>query len=90
VVWGSTLVLRLMQRFPAIIYVGAGVLAWTAVKMITGEALIAEYADQHRAIPALLYVFVIGGVLGLGYWRNRHSVRNRAEGRYVRISDTSK
>jgi YjbE family integral membrane protein len=90
VVWGSTLVLRLMQRFPAIIYVGAGVLAWTAVKMITGEALIAEYVADHRAVLVLLHVLVIGGVLGFGYWRNRRAVRNRPDGRYVRISDTSK
>lgn len=90
VVWGSTLVLRLMQRFPAIIYVGAGVLAWTAVRMITGEALIAEYVTDHHAALVLLHVLVIGGVLCFGYWRNRRSMRNRAEGRYVRITDTSK
>ncbi|MGH8600495.1 MAG: hypothetical protein ACRET1_07515, partial [Burkholderiales bacterium] len=67
-----------------------GVLAWTAVKMITSEALIAEYVADHRAVPVVLHVLVIGGVLGFGYWRNRRSVRNRAEGRYVRITDASK
>jgi predicted tellurium resistance membrane protein TerC len=37
VVWGSTLMLRLVERHPLIVYVGAGVLAWTAAKMITTE-----------------------------------------------------
>jgi YjbE family integral membrane protein len=37
VVWGSQLVLRLIDRFPAVIYVGAGVLALTAAKMIADE-----------------------------------------------------
>ena len=37
VVWGSTLILKLMELFPVIVYLGAGVLAWTASKMITDE-----------------------------------------------------
>lgn len=40
VVWGSTLVLKWIDRFPIIIYVGAGVLAWTAAKMIIDEPLV--------------------------------------------------
>jgi len=34
VVWGSTLILGWIERFPAIIYAGGAVLAWTAAKMI--------------------------------------------------------
>lgn len=37
VVWGSTLIISWLNRFPWLIYVGAGVLAFTASKMITGE-----------------------------------------------------
>jgi len=33
VIWGSQLILKYVERFPAIVYVGSGVLAWTAVKM---------------------------------------------------------
>ena len=32
VVWGSSIVLKLVERFPAVVYLGAGVLVWTAVK----------------------------------------------------------
>lgn len=37
VIWGSTLLLRFIERFPAFVYLGAGVLAVTAVKMMTAE-----------------------------------------------------
>ncbi|HYT47503.1 MAG TPA: TerC family protein, partial [Burkholderiales bacterium] len=30
VVWGSTLILRWLERFPALLYLGGAVLAWTA------------------------------------------------------------
>lgn len=67
VVWGSRLVLKLMSRFPVIIYIGAGVLAFTAVKMIEGEPLIKPFFMSNQAIAWLLYVLIIGGVLGAGY-----------------------
>ena len=38
VIWGSQLILKFVERYPVIVYVGAGVLAWTAVKMVTSEA----------------------------------------------------
>ncbi len=46
VVWGSSLVLKLMGRFPVIIYLGAGVLAFTAVKMIVHEPMIKRLRSQ--------------------------------------------
>jgi YjbE family integral membrane protein len=39
VVWGSTLVLKLVERFPVITYIGSGVLAFTAAKMIVAEPM---------------------------------------------------
>jgi YjbE family integral membrane protein len=40
VVFGSGLVLRLMKRLPWIVYVGAAVLALTALQMIAGDPLV--------------------------------------------------
>ncbi|MUG44838.1 TerC family protein [Paenibacillus woosongensis] len=39
-VWGSTLILKLTDRFPFVITIGAAVLAWTAAKMLVQEPLI--------------------------------------------------
>src|SRR5262245_16832172 len=30
VIWGSTLILKWVEKYPSIVYIGAGVLAWTA------------------------------------------------------------
>src|SRR3954454_11153234 len=36
VVWGSTVVLKVVDRLPGVVYLGAAVLVWTAVNMIAG------------------------------------------------------
>ncbi|EKZ96889.1 TerC family protein [Cupriavidus metallidurans] len=67
VVWGSSLVLKLMARFPSIIYVGAGVLAFTAVKMILGEPITKPFFEAQPIVKWALYLVIVGGVLGAGY-----------------------
>lgn len=70
VVWGSTIILRWIERFPVIVYVGAGVLALTAAKMITAEPLLREYL---ASVSWAIYGAIIGGVLVLGYLQNRRA-----------------
>lgn len=67
VVWGSSLVLKLMSRFPVIIYLGAGVLAFTAVKMISHEPLVKTFFEQWPVVYWGMYVVIIVGVLGAGW-----------------------
>ena len=71
VVWGSTLILGWLERFPALLYIGGAVLAWTAVKMILGEPLVEEWLAHQPALRAASYVVVIGGVLGAAVLRKR-------------------
>jgi YjbE family integral membrane protein len=69
VVFGSSIVLKLVERFPIIIELGAAVLAFTAVKMIVSEPLLKAWFSSpdtlNTAVRWGLYVLVIGGVLGL-------------------------
>ena len=65
VVWGSTLILKWVDRFPVIVYIGAGVLAWTAAQMMLHEPLLAPYVDN--LVRGVTYALVIGGVLLSGY-----------------------
>jgi len=71
VVWGSTLILAWIERFPGLLYVGGAVLAWTAARMLAHEPLFQEWLDSRSGLKALLYVLLIGGVLGLAWLRNR-------------------
>jgi YjbE family integral membrane protein len=63
VMWGSTLILKWSERFPLIIVGGAGVLGWTAAKMIMSEPLIKHFFDDHHPWRITLYVFCIGIVI---------------------------
>ena len=83
VIFGSTLVLKLVERFPIIIQLGAAVLAYTAAHMVTNEALLDAYLDGddmvHEAIRAAIYVSAIVGVLGLGWLATRKRAKDRLE-----------
>jgi YjbE family integral membrane protein len=67
VVFGSTLVLRLVERFPLIIHAGAAVLAYTAARMIVHEPLLDEVFDE-AVLRWLTYAAAIAGVLAAGHW----------------------
>jgi YjbE family integral membrane protein len=79
VVYGSTVVLRLVERFPAIIQLGAAVLAFTAAKMVVHEPLLSGvFGVDHTVLePAqsaarwVAYGVAVLGVLGAGWWMQR-------------------
>src|SRR5689334_511879 len=67
VVWGSTLVLGWIERYPWIVHVGVAVLAWTAAQMIAGEPMVRELVGERRGLTAAIYVVVFAAVFGLGF-----------------------
>jgi len=78
VVFGSTMVLKLVERFPIIIKLGAAVLAFTAAKMVVSEKLLAPFygvaesmATQQSLARWATYALAIAGVLGSGWWAER-------------------
>jgi YjbE family integral membrane protein len=79
VVFGSSVVLKLVERFPMIIQAGAAVLAFTAAKMVVSEPLLsgifgaanAPHDGAQTAARWALYVTIVAGVLGAGLWRKR-------------------
>ena len=77
VVWGSTLILHWLERFPSLLYAGGAVLAWTAAKMIAGEPLFEQALAARPVLSAAVYVVVIGGVLGAAWLRNRKAVSRK-------------
>jgi YjbE family integral membrane protein len=84
VVFGSTLVLNLVERFPIIIKLGAAVLAFTAAKMIVSEPWLDPVFDPPALIHSLArwatYAVAIGGVLGAGWWATKRRANVAASG----------
>ena len=79
VVFGSSVVLKLVERFPIIIQFGAGVLAFTAAKMVVSEPLLSSFFGHTSAPTDTLqstarlatYLLAVTGVLAAGLWRKR-------------------
>jgi len=75
VVWGSTLVLKCIERLPALLYLGGAVLAWTAAQMIMDEPFVRELLAGRTASVTVIYAALVAGVLGLAWLRNRRPAR---------------
>lgn len=80
VVWGSTLVLKLVDRYPGVVYFGAAVLLWTAVKMIDSEPLVRDWLQTAPVVAALSYL-IIPIVLWIGFVRNHRQLESRIHAR---------
>lgn len=79
VIWGSTLVLKWVERFPVILWLGAAVLGWTAAKMMVSEPLLKPWFDGHPAARTALYVAIVGGLVAVPMWQAA-GWRQRAQG----------
>ena len=69
IVFGSTLILKVMDRFPIIITIGGGLLGYVAGEMVVTDNAIAGWIEHHAAylhtgLPILGAVFVVA----LGKW----------------------
>ncbi len=71
VVWGSTLVLKLVERYAVITYIGAGVLAYTAAHMIVAEPLLAPVFEPNLAARVATHIVLVAAVVGAGWWAAR-------------------
>ncbi len=81
VVFGSSVVLKLVERFPIIIQLGAAVLAFTAAKMIVNEPLLDAVFDSPEPLNIAArwatYTAAVVGVLAAGWWATRREQDER-------------
>jgi YjbE family integral membrane protein len=78
VVWGSTLIIRWIERYPGIVNAGVVLLGATAARMIVEEPLLKEFFDAHPGAEAGAYASIIGGIFGAGHIASRRLVADRA------------
>ena len=75
VVWGSTLILKLIERFPIIVYIGAGAIAWTAARMIAHDHLLHDWFDAHGWALYVLDALLVAAVCGGGWYMQHRRAR---------------
>ncbi|TAL83081.1 MAG: TerC family protein [Rhodanobacter sp.] len=77
VVWGSTLILRLIERFPVIMYIGAGAIAFTAGRMISQDRWVHGWFELHSGMQYALDILLVVGICGTGWWRSQRRIKAR-------------
>ncbi|MDO8264659.1 MAG: TerC family protein [Gallionella sp.] len=68
IAWSSQLVLKLIDRFPLIIYAGGALLGYVAGEMLVSEALFATLVEAQHYLHWLVPVFCAVLVLVTGKW----------------------
>jgi len=85
VVWGSTVVLKIVDRYPSVVYIGSGVLVLTAVKMMSSEPLIQPWLREAPLSVALAYL-LIPLVLWIGFVKNHRQLESRIHARLAEFA----
>jgi len=63
IVFGSQIILKLMEKLPLIVWLGAGLIAWTAGEMMVEDTKVSVFVPEglDRWIAPALTILVIGG-----------------------------
>ena len=72
VIFGATLLIKLMERLPVIITIGAGLIGWVAGEMLVGDAALQRFLGawgvqyrEDRPYVGSLSLEVLAGVVGI-------------------------
>lgn len=78
VMWGSTIILKWIDRYPVIITIGAAILAWTASKMIVGEGFLSGIF-VNGFVKYGFEILVIVAVIGLAKLKQAKNQKSKSE-----------
>lgn len=71
-IFGSKMIVKFMEKYPWIAYIGAGILAWTAGDMMISDPRVLEwFSIESGAISIAFTVIVTTFVLIYGYLKNK-------------------
>lgn len=75
IVLGSTVIMKIMDRFPIVVYIGAALIAWTAGEMIDSDKAVEPFMPHVMHGTPYLAMLLTAGVLGYGWWSNQQRGR---------------
>jgi YjbE family integral membrane protein len=76
IVVGSTVIMKIMDRFPIVVYIGAGLIAWTSGEMIDSDPAIQAYLPSIFHGTVYLPLLLTALVIGYGWWSNYRAGRS--------------
>lgn len=71
IVWGSRFILMLMDRFPMLIYFGAGILAYTAAEMVLEDSYVLHVLYEFPMVKEWLPILGVIATISTGYFVNK-------------------
>ncbi|GGF15392.1 membrane protein [Halobacillus andaensis] len=71
IIWGSRIILKLMEKFPILVYIGAGILAFTAAEMILEDPHVEEWIHVIAPIMTVFPFVVVLVTIMFGYFYNK-------------------
>lgn len=78
IIWSSQIILHLMERWPIVVVIGAGLLGWVAGEMIWSDPALAAWVAGAPGWAGRLVACVSALlVVGLGKWLERRCLRQR-------------
>jgi YjbE family integral membrane protein len=74
IIFGSTLLLKVMERFPIIITLGAALLGFLAGEMLlTDPAVVSRFGEQSHTVINLAVIIGAAIVVAVGLWMQRRA-----------------
>ncbi|MFC4620126.1 TerC family protein [Camelliibacillus cellulosilyticus] len=77
IIWGSRMILIVMDVFPGFIYFGGAILAYTASGMILDDPNLEAIASAHPLLKPTITASIIISVLLVGWLHNRHLAKSQ-------------
>lgn len=71
IVGGSTVIGRIMDRFPVVLYAGAGLLGWTAGSMIMHDQMVSSLIGWGDGSALIVQAILAAGVIAAGLLLSR-------------------
>ncbi|SEO75215.1 TerC family protein [Paenibacillus sp. OV219] len=79
IVWGSQLIMALLHKFPIVVFIGAGILGYTAGEMLEDNETLKKVLHNAGEWVDTLFPFICGLlVMGIGYLLQRRE-RSRVQ-----------
>ncbi|BBI34704.1 TerC family protein [Cohnella abietis] len=68
IIWGSSFIIRVLDRFPGLLYLGGGLLGYTASEMMLGDAGLKKYihmlpSEFDRLFPIIMVMLLLVAAL---------------------------
>jgi YjbE family integral membrane protein len=78
IIWGSTMIVRLLESYPILVFLGAAILGYTAGEMFVNEEKVQEiFAAAHSSFRWFIPLFftavvILSGLMRLGFRSNSY------------------